>query len=105
MAPSPLRWSPITGSHTVDTKFPVSANPQLSRGAPRLVWLSLTHTAKTGKVHCPGGPVVKNLPAGAGDMGSNPGPGRSHMLWGNQASAPQLQSLCSRTREPTWLSY
>ena len=49
--------------------------------------------------------MVKNLPAGAGDMGSNPGPGRSHMLWGNQASAPQLQSLCSRTREPTWLSY
>ena len=31
----------------------------------------------------PGGPVVKNLPASAGDMGSSPGPGRSHMLWSN----------------------
>ena len=27
----------------------------------------------------PGGAVVKNLPANAGDMGLSPGPGRSHM--------------------------
>ena len=27
----------------------------------------------------PGGPVVKNPPANAGDMSSSPGPGRSHM--------------------------
>ena len=27
----------------------------------------------------PGGIVVKNLPANAGDTGSSPGPGRSHM--------------------------
>ena len=27
----------------------------------------------------PGGSVVKNLPANAGDTGSSPGPGRSHM--------------------------
>ena len=27
----------------------------------------------------PGGTVVKNPPANAGDMGSIPGPGRSHM--------------------------
>ena len=31
----------------------------------------------------PGGAVVKNLPASAGDMGSRPGPGRSHMLRSN----------------------
>ena len=31
----------------------------------------------------PGGAVVKNPPANAGDTGSNPGPGRSHMLRGN----------------------
>ena len=31
----------------------------------------------------PGGAVVKNLPANAGDMGSIPGPGRSHMPWSN----------------------
>ena len=27
----------------------------------------------------PGGAVVKNLPANAGDTGSSPGPGRSHI--------------------------
>ena len=38
------------------------------------------------KIYCrdfPGGTVVKNLPANAGDTGSSPGPGRSHMLWSN----------------------
>ena len=31
----------------------------------------------------PGGTVVKNLPANAGDTGSSPGPGRSHMQQSN----------------------
>ena len=31
----------------------------------------------------PGGAVVKNLPANAGDPGSSPGPGRSHMPQSN----------------------
>ena len=31
----------------------------------------------------PGGTVVEDLPANAGDAGSNPGPGRSHMPWSN----------------------
>ena len=31
----------------------------------------------------PGGTVVKNPPANAGDTGSSPGPGRSHILWNN----------------------
>ena len=31
----------------------------------------------------PGGSVVKNLPASAGDTGSIPNPGRSHMPWSN----------------------
>ena len=31
----------------------------------------------------PGGAVVKNLPANAGDTGLSPGPGRSHMPRGN----------------------
>ena len=52
----------------------------------------------------PGGAVVKNLPAKAGDMGSNPGPGRSHMPRSNEAHAPQLQSLLSRACEPQLLS-
>ena len=32
----------------------------------------------------PSGPVVKNLLASAGDTGSIPGPGRFHMLQGNE---------------------
>ena len=52
----------------------------------------------------PGGTVVENLPANAGDMGSSPGLGRSHMLRSNWAREPQLLSLrvwslCSVTRE------
>ena len=47
--------------------------------------------------------MVKNPPANAGDTGSNPGLGRSHMLQSNQARAPQLLSLCSRAREPRLL--
>ena len=31
----------------------------------------------------PGGTVVKNPPANAGDTGSSPGPGRSHMPQSN----------------------
>ena len=31
----------------------------------------------------PGGAVVENLPANAGDMGLSPGLGRSHMPWSN----------------------
>ena len=52
----------------------------------------------------PGGAVVKNLPASAGDTGLSPGPGRSHMRQSNKAHAPQLLSLCSRAREPQLLS-
>ena len=40
----------------------------------------------------PGGAVVKNPPANAGDTGSSPGLGRSHMLQSNKARVPQLLS-------------
>ena len=52
----------------------------------------------------PGGAVVENPPASAGDTGSSPGPGRSHMLLTNWARKPQLLSLRSRAREPQLLS-
>ena len=38
---------------------------------------------KSWSVGFPVGTVVKNPPANAGDMGSSPGPGRSHMPWSN----------------------
>ena len=50
-----------------------------------------------------GGGVVKNPPANTGDMGSSPGPGRSHMPRSNEARVPQLLSLRSRAREPQLL--
>ena len=46
----------------------------------------------------PGSSVVKNLPANAGDTGSIPDLGRSHMPQSNKACAPQPLSLCSRAR-------
>ena len=47
--------------------------------------------------------VIKKLPANVGDMGLTPDPGRCHMLWSNEAHAPQLQILCSRSWEPQLL--
>ena len=41
----------------------------------------------------PGGAVVENLPANAGDTGSSPGLGRSHMPRSSGAREPQLLSL------------
>ena len=48
--------------------------------------------------------MVENLPADAGDTGSSPGLGRSHIPRSNWAREPQLLSLrvwslCSATRE------
>ena len=37
----------------------------------------------------PGGSAVKNPPANAGDTGSIPGLGRSHMPWGYRVVVPQ----------------
>ena len=48
--------------------------------------------------------MVRSLPANAGDAGSGSGLGGSHMLWGNEACAPQLLSLRSRSHEPQLLS-
>ena len=47
----------------------------------------------------PGGAVVKNPPANAGDTSSSPGLGRSHALRSNLVHAPQLLSLRSRAHE------
>ena len=52
----------------------------------------------------PGGAVVEGLPANAGDTGSSPGLGGSHMPQSDWAREPQLLSLhvwrlCSATGE------
>ena len=51
------------------------------------------------RVDFPGGAVVKNPPANAGDTGSSPGPGRSHMPQSSWACVPQLLSPCAATAE------
>ena len=65
-----------------------------------------TFSSISGAGGFPGGTVVEDLPANAGDMGSSPGLGRSHMPRSNWAREPQLLSLriwslCSATREAT----
>ena len=45
--------------------------------------LGKTHRVKKTTRDFPGGTVVKNLPASAGDTGSIPGPGISHMWRSN----------------------
>ena len=60
----------------------------------------------------PGGAVVKNLPANAGDMGSSPGPGRSHEqlspcattteAHAPRARAPQEKPPQWEARTPQW---
>ena len=47
----------------------------------------------------PGGAAVKNPPANAGNMGSIPGLGRSHMPRSNSACVPQLLNLRATTTE------
>ena len=48
----------------------------------------------------PGGAVVENLPANAGDTGSSPGLGRSHMPRSSWALLSlRVWSPCSATRE------
>ena len=55
----------------------------------------------------PGGPVVKNVPAKAGDMGSVPAQGRSPQALGQLSPCPATTeaytpwSPCSTTREGT----
>ena len=49
----------------------------------------------------PGGSVIKNPPANAGDTGWILGLGRSHMPQSNKVCVPRL--LCSRAREPPLL--
>ena len=59
---------------------------------------------RNGSLGFPGGAVVENLPANAGDTGSSPGLGRFHVPWSSWTREPQLLSLrvwslCSETRE------
>ena len=47
----------------------------------------------------PGGSVVRNPPASAGDTGSASDLGGSPVPWSYSAHAPQLLNLCSRAQD------
>ena len=66
--------------------------------------VGLRSRVKNELVGFPGGAVVENPPANAGDTGSSPGRGRSNMPQSSWAREPQLLSLrvwslCSAARE------
>ena len=78
----------------------------ISKIYKQLIQLNIKKTtqSKNAQKGFPGGAVVENLPANAGDTGSSPGLGRYHMPRSNWAREPQLLSLrvwslCSATRE------
>ena len=48
----------------------------------RLQMFKITYNKRKANQDFPAGSVVKNPPASAGDMGSIPDAGRSHILWG-----------------------
>ena len=64
----------------------------------RLILLKIQRLKIAVKLGFPGSSVVQNPPASAGDMGSIPGLGRSHVPWSIVAHVPLL-SLCSRTQK------
>ena len=71
---------------------------------PLVPCTAATSPHKTNFRGFPGGAVVESLPANAGDTGSSPGLGRSHMPRSNWAHEPRLLSLrvwslCSAARE------
>ena len=72
--------------------------------APNMSYLVLPRFKIGRFLNFPGGPGVGSSPANAGDTGSVPGLGSSHVPRSNEARAPQLRSLsslnpCSTTRE------
>ena len=100
---------PDQGSNPCPLHWQADSQPLSHEGSPRNPFLfKYLHQYLLSKVFkfwdFPVGAVVKNPPANAGDTGSSPGPGRSHMPQSKYAHAPQLLSLRSRACEPQLLS-
>ena len=75
MKRQPSEWEKIFASESMDKGL-------ISKIYKQLMQVNIkkkTTQSKNGQKDFPGGAVVKNPPANAGDMGSSPGPGRSHM--------------------------
>ena len=72
-----VSWALLCAGHRAGHIQGESPCPQRVAPQPR------GHAEKPTTRGFPGGAVVKNPPANAGDMGLSPGPGRSHMLRSN----------------------
>ena len=95
--PKPVGWSKSSSKREVysNTVLPQETR-KISNKPPNLIHKELKGF--------PGGAMVESLPANAGDTGSSPGLGRSHVPRSSWAHEPQLLSLrvwslCSTTRE------
>ena len=55
--------------------------------------MQVKYSSELSRLGFPGGAVVESLPANAGDTGSSPGVGRSHVPRSSWAREPQLPSL------------
>ena len=82
----PGTWHMVTNLGTFRLPLLEGVWAQLCAMAHPLYWMGqqaypsfLGRYLKSLRLGFPGGTVVKNPPANAGDMGSTPGPGRSHM--------------------------
>ena len=71
-------WEKIFANESTDKGLISKIYKQL-----RQVNIKQTTQSKSGQKGFPGGAVVENLPANAGDTGSSPGLGRSHMPQSN----------------------
>ena len=67
------------------------------RTAMKILW---RNENKKQREDCSGGPVVRRLPANAGDVGSIPDPGIFHIPQGNKVHAPQLLNPWPRACTP-----
>ena len=67
------------------------STPTVVKRQGAISWVHLSRIKPVSRSF-PGGSVVKNPPANAGDTGPIPGLGRSHMPRGNRAHVPQLLS-------------
>ena len=87
------RTSRTPTNHECDEEHKLAKGSEKKQGRARKTWCDrrqgkcckaeVIASVKNGQEGFPGGAVVKNSPANAGDMGSSPGPGRSHTLWSN----------------------
>ena len=76
----------------------ITGNGKMLNAFEKEQYMNSLHLRKI-SLDFPGDAVVKNQPANAGDMGSSPGLGRSHMPWSSKAHVPQLLSPCATTTE------